>query len=132
MSGAHPIEKRSQLPDTAAAQLQKANELREEGNKLFEGKNFKGAIRKYHNSLFYARAVTNKLSEFSGLLNKTQHATAMEEESAKKLTTALSNNLSGCVYFCVCIFVHACMHACECVCVFVPVCVFEWVCVNNM
>eukprot|EP00731_Ephydatia_muelleri_P028250 Em0019g1123a len=93
--GAHPIGKGSRLPDTAASQLQKANELREEGNKFFEEKNFKGAIRKYHNALLYTRAMTNKMSEF-GFLNTSQRATAAEEESAKKLTTALSNNLSAC------------------------------------
>lgn len=94
--GAHPIGRGSRLPDTAASQLQKANELREEGNKFFEEKNFKGAIRKYHNALLYTRAMTNKMSEF-GFLNTSQRATAAEEESAKKLTTALSNNLSGCL-----------------------------------
>ena len=93
--GAHPIGRGPKLPDTAAAQLQKANELREEGNKLFEEKNFKGAIRKYHNALLYTRAVTNKISEF-GFLKKSQQATAAEEELAKKVTTALSNNLSAC------------------------------------
>ncbi|KAL5463855.1 hypothetical protein EMCRGX_G032798 [Ephydatia muelleri] len=64
--GAHPIGRGSRLPDTAASQLQKANE-----------------------------AMTNKMSEF-GFLNTSQRATAAEEESAKKLTTALSNNLSAC------------------------------------
>lgn len=62
---------------------------------MFEEKNFKGAIRKYHNALLYTRAVTNKISEF-GFLKKSQQATAAEEELAKKVTTALSNNLSGC------------------------------------
>ena len=94
--GAQPTGKGSQLPQTAAAQLLKANELREEGNKLFEGQNFRGALRKYHNALLYARAVANKLSgDLSGLMNRAQHATAAEEESAKKLTIALSNNLAG-------------------------------------
>ena len=84
------------LAAKVADRLASAEELKQEGNKLFKEGEWKKAIRKYHHSLMYTKGILDKFEALPGLQQVMRvKATPQEEEAARELSATVSNNLAG-------------------------------------
>ena len=79
-----------------ADRLATAEELKQEGNKLFKEGEWKKAIKKYHHTLMYTKGILDKFEALPGLQQAIQvKATPQEEAAARELSATVSNNLAG-------------------------------------
>lgn len=86
----------NQLPTSIRGRLDRAKQLKQEGNQHFKDKGWKKAIKKYHHALMYCKGITDKLDFIPGLAAAGGvKASAEEEREATDITVAVSNNLAG-------------------------------------
>ena len=87
---------KDQLPSTIQGRLDRAKQLKGEGNKCFKEKDWKRAIKKYHHALMYCKGITDKLDFIPGMAAAGGlKATEEEEREATAVTVAVTNNLAG-------------------------------------
>ena len=86
---------------TAADKIEKALELKDEGNAFFKSGDYRKASRKYHYALMYAKAITLSVGDMQAIIPgldsvaRKYHSTEEEKSVATELTITLSNNLAG-------------------------------------
>ncbi|XP_074662269.1 tetratricopeptide repeat protein 9C-like [Tubulanus polymorphus] len=83
--------------------LEAARAFKSEGNECFKLKNLKGAIRKYHQSILYLKAIgiaTTSHTDLTGLVEQAPPEASLSQESKQEATQLgidCFNNLAACM-----------------------------------
>eukprot|EP00795_Rhopilema_esculentum_P002718 gene2718-931_t len=86
---------------TMEEKVEKALGLKSEGNEHFKNKDYKSAIRKYHNALLYVKGLLDRAKTYQSLGTALPEVTMQSppsdelEEKIKELQLTCYNNLAG-------------------------------------
>ena len=105
--GAQSVSTGRKLAQRASEKIDRALELKDEGNAAFRAEDYRSALKKYHHALMYTRGVTDQgsLDNFPGLEQMLKYVASEEDKRvANDLALVVRNNMSGvCVCVCVCV-----------------------------
>ncbi|XP_065056368.1 tetratricopeptide repeat protein 9C-like [Rhopilema esculentum] len=88
---------------TMEEKVEKALGLKSEGNEHFKNKDYKSAIRKYHNALLYVKGLLDRAKTYQSLGTALPEVTMQSppsdelEEKIKELQLTCYNNLAACL-----------------------------------
>ena len=85
--------------DTSLIQekLEKSLAFKDEGNNLYKAKEYKKAMRKYHNAILYLKGINNDLHGSSVDPNSEKKITEEMEQECIKASISVYNNLAACI-----------------------------------